>query len=259
MPRDFTYGKAKYGMDGIFRGICRELLAQTALESELPIYDTVLIDEAQDLPPEFPRPVHRFTKDPKRIVWAYDELQTLSEAVMPDTAELFGKNDAGVPLVTPDNAAGQPRQDIILPVCSRNTPWALTLAHVLGFGIYREAKLVQHFDDPTLWQKIGYRVLEGKLEVGANVTIERAPESSPEFFNRLLQPDDAVVSKSFADELEQAEWIAESVNEEPHRRRIGARRDILIVLPNPLTAKNNAVVIGDSLARRNIPRIWPVS
>jgi superfamily I DNA and RNA helicase len=251
VPRDFMYGKARYGMDGAFQGICRELLVQTAQTPSPPIYDAVLIDEAQDMPPELFRLVYRFTKDPKRIVWAYDELQTLSETVMPSTDELFGANAANEPLVTIRNEAGRPRQDVILPVCYRNTPWALTLAHALGFGIYREPKLVQHFDDPNLWADIGYETVDGVLALGSQVTLQRARQSYPDFFDRLLKPEDAVVSRAFADEVEQAEWVAESVRRNLTEDELEPD-DILIVLPSALTAKSDAAVIGEALQRRQI-------
>ena len=41
------------------------------------LYDAVLIDEAQDLPQPFFELVYRHLKEPKRIMWAYDELQNL--------------------------------------------------------------------------------------------------------------------------------------------------------------------------------------
>ena len=198
-------------MNGAFQGVCHELLVQTAQNTKPALYDAVLIDEAQDMPPELFRLVHRFTKAPKRIIWAYDELQTLSEAVMPSAEALFGTNAAGEPLVTIRNETGRPRQDVILPVCYRNTPWALTLAHALGFGVYRHSKLVQHFDDPYLWTEIGYETLEGSLSLGSEVRLQRAKTSYPAFFEQLLTPDDAVVACGFGDEIEQAEWIAESV------------------------------------------------
>jgi len=251
VPRDFAYGKAKYGHDGAFQGLCQDLLTQTALEPGPPIYDAVLIDEAQDLPPAFFRLVYRFTADPKRIVWAYDELQTLSEAVMPNTSELFGRSDVGEPLVTLHNLDGRPRQDVILPVCYRNTPWALTLAHGLGFGVYRAQGMVQHFDDPQLWEHIGYQVLAGDLRPGNDVTLVRAATSFPEFFERLLRPEDAIMSMSFPDELAQAEWIADGIRTNLTEDELEAD-DILIVLPSALTARRNAAVISDALARRRI-------
>jgi superfamily I DNA and RNA helicase len=251
IPRDFRYGTAKYGMNGAFQGVCHELLVQTAQNTKPALYDAVLIDEAQDMPPELFRLVHRFTKAPKRIIWAYDELQTLSEAVMPSAEALFGTNAAGEPLVTIRNETGRPRQDVILPVCYRNTPWALTLAHALGFGVYRHSKLVQHFDDPYLWTEIGYETLEGSLSLGSEVRLQRAKTSYPAFFEQLLTPDDAVVACGFGDEIEQAEWIAESIQRNLNEDEL-ERDDILIVLPNAWTAKSDAAVISEALRRRHI-------
>ena len=76
--RNWSYARGKYGMDGAFAGACRELLDIARSRDVQPIFDAVLIDEAQDLPPEFFQLVYLFTKRPKRIVWGYDELQKLS-------------------------------------------------------------------------------------------------------------------------------------------------------------------------------------
>ena len=85
VQRDFLYGKSTFGMEDAFKGVCAELFKATKEEDVDPIYDAVLIDEAQDLPPEFFQLIYKFTKQPKRIVWAYDELQKLSESTMPST------------------------------------------------------------------------------------------------------------------------------------------------------------------------------
>lgn len=250
-PRDFLYGKTQYGMNAAFQGVCAELLSVTNVAPAEPLYDAVLIDEAQDLPPEFFQLIYRFTAAPKRIVWAYDELQTLSESIMPATDDLFGHDPAGRPLVTLNNTEGQPRQDVILPICYRNTPWSLTLAHALGFGIYRKPKLVQHFDDPVLWSEIGYQVVNGSLDLGHEVTIERAPTTYPDYFKRLLNPADAVVCQAFDNAIEQAEWIARSIEDNLGQDELEAD-DILIILPIALTAKNDAGNLVAALARRNI-------
>jgi len=105
-PRDWTYARSTYGMDDAFAGVCRELLGLVRASGVEPIFDAVLIDEAQDLPPEFFQLVYAFTVDPKRIVWGYDELQKLSEAAMPDTGELFGRGPSGESLVTLDPVPG---------------------------------------------------------------------------------------------------------------------------------------------------------
>src|SRR5206468_1812601 len=48
-PRDFGYAKRTYGYGGAFRGICAELLSVVEKDPQ-PLFDALLIDEAQDLP-----------------------------------------------------------------------------------------------------------------------------------------------------------------------------------------------------------------
>ena len=178
-PRDFLYGKSRYGMDDAFEGVCSELLLAISSMAHKPLYDAVIIDEAQDFSESFFQLVYKMTKDPKRIIWAYDELQNLSNSSLPTVEQQFGKNPHGESNVSLLNTRNTPQQDIVLPVCYRNTPWALALAHGLGLGTSREAGLVQSFDDPSLWMAIGYRVVDGSLQKGTRVVLERAPNFIP--------------------------------------------------------------------------------
>ena len=249
--RDFLYAKSKYGMDRAFHGICRELLTATEKIEKEPLYDVTLIDEAQDLPWPFFHLIYKFTAEPKRIIWAYDELQNLSETIMPPVSALFGTNRDGTSKVSLANIAGQPRQDLILPVCYRNTPWALTLAHALGFGIYRKEGLVQHFDEPGLWQEIGYYVSEGNLELGKEVILGRNKNSYPAYFEELIDENEAIVSKMFTDTDEQAEWVAAEIEANLNQDELDYD-DILIVLPSAIRAKKDYAGIMNALQRRNI-------
>ena len=164
-PLNWVEARARYGMDAAFQGACRELLEAARARPVIPIFDGVLIDEAQDLPPEFFQLVYLFTKPPKRIVWGYDELQKLSESAMPTTDELFGTGPEGESLVSLDNEPDSPRRDIVLPVCYRNTPWALATAHALGVGVYRAEGLLQHPDEPTLWRDMVTRLFTAAWRV----------------------------------------------------------------------------------------------
>lgn len=75
---------------------------------------------------------------PKRLVYAYDELQNLRSQSLPSPEEIFGLDDEGKPIVRfKPFEEGQPQQDIILEKCYRNSRPALVTAHALGFGIYR--------------------------------------------------------------------------------------------------------------------------
>jgi superfamily I DNA and RNA helicase len=250
-PRDWAYAQGKYGMDDAFQGVCRELLEIAKTRHISPIFDAVLIDEAQDLPPEFFQLVYEATKEPKRIVWGYDELQRLSEAAMPDTDELFGTGPAGESLVSLDEVPGTPRRDIVLPVCYRNTPWALATAHAVGIGVYRKGGLLQHPDEPHLWKDIGYRVVHGKLVAGKTVTLRRAKESYPQYFPELLEPADAVVMRSFSDELSQDTWVADQIAINLTDDELEPD-DILIVLPDSYRAKRRAPKLAHALRRYDI-------
>ncbi len=231
--RDFSYARGQYGMDDAFRGICRELLdvVEARLENVTPIFDAVLIDEAQDLPPEFFQLVYHFTKPPKRIVWGYDELQKLSESVMPSTDELFGVDRDGQSRVSLENPINGPRRDIVLPVCYRNSPWALVTAHALGMGTYRVPDgLIQHPDDPQLWAEIGYSPIHGNLNLGELVTLQRRLDATPQYFSELLSSDDAVVIKGFNSQQAQDQWVAEQIRINLTEDELEPD-DILIVLP----------------------------
>lgn len=249
-PQDFLYASNRYGRDQAFQGVCNELLAATSEDHE-PLYDAVLIDEAQDLPPAFFRLVYRFTRDPKRIVWAYDDLQRLSETSMPTLEELFGTNEQGDPLVSLVNSPGSPLQDIVLRICYRNPPWIIAVAHALGLGIYRAAGLVQHFDEPSLWTDVGYNVRAGDLEPGHQVVLKRAPDSYPPYFPELLKPEDAVVHKRFSDALEQAAWVAARIRDDLDSGELD-RDDILVVLPDAYTARREASAVTAALSRLGI-------
>lgn len=251
-PRDWAYARGTYGFDDAFQGVCQELLDVAGSRDVEPIFDAVLIDEAQDLPPEFFQLVYRFTKEPRRIVWGYDELQRLSEAAMPDTTELFGTGPGGAPLVSLTASADTPRRDIVLPVCYRNTPWALATAHALGLGVYRDGGLLQHPDDPSVWGDIGYSVVHGALEMGERVVLERRGDSYPSYFPDLLDSNDAVGLRVFEDERRQDEWVADSIVGNLSADELDAD-DILIVLPDVLRAKSRAARIIRLLARRGVP------
>lgn len=249
--RDFAYGQAKFGMNDAFRGVCAELLASVPDSAAEPLFDAVLIDEAQDLPPEFLKLVYLFVVPPKRLIWAYDELQNLSDVAMVPVSDVFGVDDAGRPVIALANTPGQARQDIVLPVCYRNTPWALTLAHALGLGVYRSDGLVQHFDDPAVWTEVGYELLAGQLQADQEVTLRRRQDSYPSYFTELLTCDDAIRCEVFENSALQADWLATQIKRNLTDDELEAD-DILVILPNAFKAKRQATEIMLALNRKRI-------
>lgn len=128
---DYSYGKSRYLASGAFDGVCGEALEELKGRYPNAIFDALLIDEAQDFGPNFFKLAYHSVAEPHRFIFAYDELQSLKETSLPCLAELFGTDENDEPIVKLRNIDGYPEQDIILPVCYRNTPWSLTTAHAL--------------------------------------------------------------------------------------------------------------------------------
>jgi superfamily I DNA and RNA helicase len=227
--RDFSTAARLFGYEAAFDGACKEALASLG-DTEPALYDMMLIDEAQDLPVSFFRLVYRLVKQPKRIVWAYDDLQNLGDVHMPSEAELFGYDARGRPLVSLKNEVDQPQQDIVLPRCYRNPPWTLVAAHGLGFGIKRP-QLVQIFTDPKLWVRLGYSIVDGELTYDRDVTIERNPKAVPDFFAKHLDPLSSLQVVNLPSSAEQYTWVANKINCLISEDEL-QHSDILIVIPD---------------------------
>ena len=100
------------------KGACRLARQQAnGNKSVDPLYDAILVDEAQDLPDEFLRICYSLLPEPKRLVYAYDELQNLSNTTVSDPETLFGMDSQGSPKVLLD----QEDSDVILQMCYRNS------------------------------------------------------------------------------------------------------------------------------------------
>jgi len=253
-PKDFNYGKRKSNANLAFDAVCTELLEEVKAENFQPIYDVLLVDEAQDFPQSFFKLAYLATEKPKRIVYAYDELQNLSNFTMLRPSELFGQNKDGIPNV-PElrNNKGEASQDIVLPICYRNTPWALAVAHALGFGIYHEGGLIQYFNDPKgLWEEVGYELTSGHFTSDTNVSLRRRPGSFPEYITRLLDPGDCIQCEIFPDKRAQAKYVAKQIFQDLHECELEVR-DILIILPDPYTAKEEAIPVLQELNELDIP------
>jgi superfamily I DNA and RNA helicase len=231
---DFSSAKRKFGDGKEFSGACADALAAT--KQPVPIYDLMLIDEAQDLPAAFLRLCYVSLSSPGRLVYAYDELQSLTGSAVPPPEELFGVDTDGNPLVRLNQEEGGPRQDIILEKCYRNSRPLLATAHALGFGIYRDKGLVQIFDQDTLWTDVGYVVEEGELSGGKQVTLARTPATSPEFLENHSSPDDLIQFHRFASAAEQTSWLVQAIQADIKDSELRPE-DIVVINPNPLTTQ----------------------
>lgn len=251
--RNYQYASQRFAYGKEFEGVIEELyefIRQNKIIVK-PIYDAVLIDEAQDLPQKFFELVFMFTKPPHRIVYAYDELQTLNETEMPSPQNLFGQKTNNQPRVTLTNSDDRPKQDIVLPVCYRNNQWALTTAHGLGFGIERQKGLVQMFQNPSTWTEIGYEVLNGSLSLGSEITLRRAGSATPSFFSDILDPEDAIIFSSYKSEEEEFSSVAKLISKNLKNDELEPD-DILIVVSEIMKIRSKGGAIMRHLAKEGI-------
>ena len=160
----------------------------------------MLIDEGQDFPDGFYELcffLAKGTRDKKKIVWAYDELQDIFDVKVRTPEKQFGKDTDGHPRISlqralPENAE---TNDFVLPKCYRNQTNVLVLAHAIGFGLYGQP--VQMLQDRNHWEDVGYEVVSSEMNVGKPIVIRRQDKNSP---TRLRTPEQTplVEVRSFA-------------------------------------------------------------
>lgn len=180
-------------------GLCKELLDFDDLKES---FDFVLIDEAQDFPLDFFKLVYRVTRKPKKIVIAYDELQTTNDIHIPEFEELFGSTDGSPNIVL------EPKYDYILKKSYRNTLEVLITAFSFGFGFYSD--LTQIIQDVTTWEALGFET-DSILESGHEVLIKRPRINSPNSVQQFYDKRNPVEYELFETAEENAHSIAKLI------------------------------------------------
>lgn len=233
---DFGTAKNRYGSDMAFEAVCN--IALQSAKEFVPKYDAILVDEAQDFAPNFLLLCYEYLKDPKRLVYAYDELQNLGNRSLPPVEEIFGKNTDGTArVVIHSPESGKPKQDIILDTCYRNSRPVLSTAHALGFGVYRDKGLVQIFENKNLWFDIGYQENDGEIEDGELVTLTRTPKSSPEFLEKHSPVEDLIQFEVFDTPEAQTAWLVAQIQRNLTMDEL-MPDDIVVINPDPLTTRD---------------------
>jgi len=188
-PLNFAQAKIMGGVHPL--GVACDLLLKEKLE---PVYDYILVDEAQDFPKEFFRVLYKLSKPPHCIYWAYDELQSLSSVAIPTPIECFGNDTHGKPLVSLDGEySGGMEKDVVLNRSYRCPIDILMLAHAIGLGIYSSKGCVQMIPDQATWKALGYELESGKIKTGNDVVFVRPAENSPNKIHTIYTGTEDVI------------------------------------------------------------------
>lgn len=242
--------------------VCTHLLKTTTIPQ---LFDAILIDEGQDLVVDEARkfedkqpfywlayqalrPVNPTQPEQKRLIWAYDEAQSLESLNIPAASELFGEKLAH--FVTGKYGDGINKTEI-MSRCYRTPHSILTAAHAMGMGWLRYGGMltgVSHYQD---WEAMGYQLVK-KASHQRHITLHRPRENSPNPMSQLWEGD---VIEFQAYHSRQQELTALASNILHNLRYDGLRptQEILvIVLGSTFMAKKLETAVAEFLMQQGI-------
>ncbi|MGF1490663.1 MAG: pentapeptide repeat-containing protein [Prochloraceae cyanobacterium] len=246
--------------------VCTQLLKQVAIPQ---IFDAILIDEGQDLivdrykfedkQPFYwlaylalrsPNPIH---PQQKRLIWAYDESQSLESLTIPTASELFGQELGH--LVTGKHLGGINKSEIISR-CYRTPHLILTAARALGMGLLRPQGILSGIARKAEWNAIGYQV-EGIFKPGRKITVKRPRLHSLNPISDLWQGD-LIKLNVYGDRRSELSNLASNIIYNLKSEGLKAERNILvIVLGNSFEAMKLETHVARFLMRQGIDIFIP--
>ncbi|MFB2891908.1 pentapeptide repeat-containing protein [Aerosakkonemataceae cyanobacterium BLCC-F50] len=219
--------------------VCRFLLEKNSIPQ---IFDAILIDEGQDLmvDDEFKfqdkqpfywmayqalRPFDEHHPEQRRLIWAYDEAQSLDSLNIPTAGELFG--DELAHLVTGQYPDGIKKTEIIHR-CYRTPDPIVTAAHAMSMGFLRRGGMVSGITRTEDWQALGYEV-QGRFTRGQQVTLKRLSEDSPNIITKLWEKP-VLEFETYNSRQAELRALADSIVEVVKGDRLQPSKEILVIV-----------------------------
>lgn len=241
-----TFNEVRFTLDP-YEYIYKDFLSnrQEVIKEE---FDLVLIDEAQDFPPIFFETIYHITKKPKRIIWAYDEFQSLKEMKITSPSEIFGVKENGTPNISDEDLkgeyAGKIQKDYILPNSYRNPRKVLMFAHGLGMGLYS-----MHDKLPMVakisWEARGYNVISPNKPTFSyqdHIIVERPNQNSRNNLENLienysdLKVDSIIKYISYNERFQELEFVVRKIDELVNKQNVAPEEILVISLNNKAEA-----------------------
>jgi superfamily I DNA and RNA helicase len=237
--------------------LCKRLCEEIEIE---PMFDAILIDEGQDLVSEDDlkyqdkqaiywlayqslRPIDSEQPDRRRLIWAYDEAQSLDTLKIPTTKELFGERLGGV-LTQGTQYNGGIKKFEVMRHCYRTPGLILTAAHAIGMGLLRKDGMLTGITEKKEWEKIGYEVTKGKFISGQQVTLRRPPENSPNPVSELWG-EPIIAFETYSSRQEEITALAQKIEHNLYHDDLKPSRDILVIV---LGSLSEAMELEDKVA-----------
>lgn len=251
--------------------ICTQFLKK--VKNPEPLFDAILIDEGQDLMVidkykyEDRQPFYWLAyqmlkpfddEDPmnRRLIWAYDESQSLDNLTIPTSKELFG-NDPAFKNFVAGNHKGGTKKSEIMHRCYRTPGPILTAAHAIGMGLLRPDGMLRGITNKEDWRNIGYEVLKGNFRQGETITLQRPSKNSPNLVPSLWK-DPVLNFKTFNSRQEELKYLADAIKSNIENDYLTPSKHILVVV---LGEGNEATElqkeVGRTLLNNNIDYYIP--
>ena len=228
---------------------CRDLLERTP--NFRPIFDALVLDEGQDLMTEDDlkftaedgdkkqsiywlayqslKSVSEDQPEQKRLIWAYDEAQTIHspEAFVPKLKAVLGDKTS---LTLSGIYPGGIRKAHEMERCYRTPGEILTAAYALGTGLLRtQAVLKPNRMSKRDLQSIGFEVVEGKISSNAKITITRPPENSPNPIPSLSNHP-VIKLETYNSRKDELLALVEKIKSNLHNDKLKPHRNILVIV-----------------------------
>ena len=237
--------------------LCKRLQEESEIE---PMFDAILIDEGQDLVAEDDlkyedkqaiywlayqalRPVIEDQPEERRLIWAYDEAQSLDSLAVPKAKEVFGEKLSNLLNKQPQYPGGIKRSEVMRH-CYRTPGPILTAGHAIGMGLLRKEGILAGITNKEDWNRIGYEVQGDFRRVGKPITVHRPPQYSPNPIPELWgQP--VLEFQTYSSRQEEMTALAENIKHNIAYDGLNPSRDILVVV---LGSTNEAIKLETEVA-----------
>ena len=226
--------------------LCKRVLEN---HSVTPMFDAILIDEWQDLSvnddelryqerqaiywlawqslkPSDPQQPHW-----RRLIWAYDEAQSLHTSSVPTAQEVLGEE---LKLLIGGAGGGRYPGGIqkahVMSCCYRTPGWVLTAAHAIGMGWLRPGGMLTGFTSKDDWKDIGYEVKEGDFrKIGSTITLHRPPKNSSNPINTLWKGE-LLEFETYENRAAELSALANKIQYDLNHEGLKPSQDILVIV-----------------------------
>ena len=234
--------------------LCKQFLSKNKIK---PLFEAILIDEGQDLVTDSDvkyedkqaiywlayqslKPVNAKNLEQKRLIWAYDEAQSLSTLVVPETKEILGEKLSQ--LLGGESGGiypGGARKAYDMPCCYRTPAPILNFAYAIGLGLLRPEGFIKkgRMRKADL-ESIGYEVEGDFRTTNTPITIKRPSYNTPNPIPELWG-ESVLNFNIYNSRQEELTGLLTKLQDNLTKDGLNISRDILIIALGNTSPPNN--------------------